>query len=85
MQPIPVVLMPLAEYQHSGNVTLYLVMDKRVYTFPDSFKDSAEAYLSHREKTGITKKSNKVFSLYLERIFYVFEKEEHIFSGCPVS
>ena len=23
----------LAEYQHSGNVTLYLVMDKRVYTF----------------------------------------------------
>ena len=55
----------LAEYQHSGNVTLYLVMDKRIYTFPDSFKDSAEAYLSHREKTGITKKSNKVFSLYL--------------------
>ena len=55
----------LAEYQHSGNVTLYLVMDKRAYTFPDSFKDSAECYLSHREKTGISKKSNKVFSLYL--------------------
>ena len=33
----------LAEYQHSGNVTLYLVMDKRAYTFPDSFKDSAES------------------------------------------
>ena len=69
----------LAEYQHSGNVTLYLVMDKRVYTFPDSFKDSAEAYLSHREKTGITKKSNKVFSLYLER-FFMFLKKKNISS-----
>ena len=66
----------LAEYQHSGNVTLYLVMDKRVYTFPDGFKDSAEAYLSHREKTGIIKKSNKVFSLYLER-FFMFLKKKH--------
>ena len=69
----------LAEYQHSGNVTLYLVMDKRVYTFPDSFKDSAEAYLSHREKTGIIKKSNKVFSLYLER-FFMFLKKKNISS-----
>lgn len=69
----------LAEYQHSGNVTLYLVMDKRAYTFPDSFKDSAESYLSHREKTGIIKKSNKVFSLYLER-FFAFLKKENISS-----
>lgn len=75
----------LAEYQHSGNVTLYLVMDKRAYTFPDSFKDSAESYLSHREKTGIIKKSNKVFSLYLERFFAFLKKGEHIFSGCTVS
>lgn len=69
----------LAEYQHSGNVTLYLVMDKRVYTFPDSFKDSAESYLSHREKTGISQKSNKVFRLYLER-FFMFLKKKNISS-----
>ncbi|WP_235931060.1 hypothetical protein [Eisenbergiella porci] len=61
------------------HVTLYLVMDKRAYTFPDSFKDSAESYLSHREKTGIIKKSNKVFSLYLER-FFAFLKKENISS-----
>lgn len=54
-------------------------MDKRAYTFPDSFKDSAESYLSHREKTGIIKKSNKVFSLYLER-FFAFLKKENISS-----
>ena len=69
----------LAEYQRSGNVTLYLVMDKRAYTFPDGFKDSAEAYLSHREKIGIIKKSNKVFSLYLER-FFAFLKKKNISS-----
>ena len=69
----------LAEYQRSGNVTLYLVMDKRAYTFPDGFKDSAEAYLSHREKIGIIKKSNKVFSLYLER-FFAFLKKRNISS-----
>ena len=27
----------LAEYQCSGNVTLYLVMDKRAYTFPEGW------------------------------------------------
>lgn len=69
----------LAEYQRSGNVTLYLIMDKRAYTFPDGFKDSAEAYLSHREKIGIIKKSNKVFSLYLER-FFAFLKKKNISS-----
>ena len=59
----------LAEFQRSGNVILYLVMDKRSYTFPDGFKDSAEAYIFHREKIGIIKKSNKIFNLYLERFF----------------
>lgn len=29
----------LAEYQRSGNVSLYLVMDKRAYSFPEGFKD----------------------------------------------
>lgn len=69
----------LAEYQRSGNVTLYLVMDKRAYTFPEEFKDSAEAYISHREKIGIIEKSNKIFSLYLER-FFVFLKKRNISS-----
>lgn len=59
----------MSEYQLSGNVNLYLAMDKRSYTFPDEFKASAEAYLSHRKKTGIIDKSNQVFSLYLERFF----------------
>ena len=69
----------LAEYQRSGNVTLYLVMDKRAYTFPEGFKDSAEAYIFHRQKIGITEKSNKIFSLYLER-FFVFLKKRDISS-----
>ena len=69
----------LAEYQRSGNVTLYLVMDKRTYIFPEGFKDSAEAYISYREKIGIIKKSNKIFSLYLER-FFAFLKKRNISS-----
>ncbi len=67
----------LAEYQHSGNVTLYLVMDKRAYIFPEGFKDSAEVYISHREKIGIIEKSNKIFSLYRER-FFVFLKKRNL-------
>lgn len=59
----------LSEYQRLGNVNLYLSMDKRTYTFPDGFKQSAQAYLSYRKKTGIIEKSNQVFSLYLERFF----------------
>ena len=69
----------LAEYQRSGKVTLYLAMDKRAYTFPEGFKVSAEAYISHREKIGIVKKSNKTFRLYLER-FFVFLKSKNISS-----
>lgn len=53
----------LAEYQRSGGVTLYFVMDERTYTFPEGFRNSAEEYISHREKIGIIKKSNKVCSL----------------------
>lgn len=59
----------MSEYQLSRTVNLYLAMDKRTYTFPDEFKSSAETYLSYRRKTGITIKSNQVFSLYLERFF----------------
>ena len=59
----------LSEYQRLGNVNLYLSMDKRTYTFPDGFKQSAQSYLSYRKKTGIIEKSNQVFSLYLERFF----------------
>ena len=35
----------------------------------EGFGYSAEAYISHREDIGIIKKSNKIFSLYLERFF----------------
>lgn len=59
----------MSEYQLSGNVYLYLAMDKRSYTFPDGFKESAQSYLSYRSKTGITDKTNRTFSLYLERFF----------------
>ncbi len=69
----------LAEYQRSGDVTLYLVMDERAYTFPDGFHNSAEEYISHREKIGIIKKSNKVCSLYLERFFCFFNQEKPLF------
>lgn len=69
----------LAEYQRSESVTLYLAMDKRTYSFPDGFRESAKAYLSYREHIGIIKKSNKVFSLYLER-FFVFLKQKNISS-----
>ena len=54
-------------------------MDKRAYIFPEEFKDSAEAYISYREKIGIIKKSNKIFSLYLER-FFAFLKKRNISS-----
>ena len=69
----------LAEYQRSGNVVLYLAMDKRAYTFPEVFRYSAEAYISHREDIGIIKKSNKIFSLYLER-FFAFLSRKNIAS-----
>ena len=69
----------LAEYQRSGNVVLYLAMDKRAYTFPEGFRYSAEAYISHREDIGIIKKSNKIFSLYLER-FFAFLSRKNITS-----
>lgn len=69
----------LAEYQRSGSVTLYLVMDERTYTFPEGFRNSAEEYISYREKSGIIKKSNKVCSLYLER-FFTFLTKKNIFS-----
>ncbi|VDN47948.1 Phage integrase family protein (fragment) [Petrocella atlantisensis] len=59
----------MSEYQLSGNVYLYLAMDKRTYSFPDGYKESAEAYLSYRSKTGIKDKTNRTFSLYLERFF----------------
>ena len=65
----------LSEYQRLGNVNLYLSMDKRTYTFPDGFKQSAQAYLSYRKKTGIIEKSNRVFSLYLERFLHFSSKE----------
>lgn len=66
----------LAEYQRTGEVTLYLAMDQRTYTFPEGFQDSAEAYISHREKIGIIKKSNKVCRLYLERFFAFLTKKD---------
>jgi integrase len=69
----------LVEYQRSGNVTLYLAMDKRAYTFPEGFRHSAEAYISYREDIGIIKKSNKIFSLYLER-FFAFLSRKNIAS-----
>ncbi|NBJ94736.1 hypothetical protein D5281_19685 [bacterium 1xD42-62] len=69
----------LAEYQSSGNVVLYFAMDKRAYTFPEGFRYSAEAYISHREDIGIIKKSNKIFSLYLER-FFTFLSRKNIAS-----
>lgn len=69
----------LAEYQRSGNVVLYLAMDKRAYTFPEGFRHSAEAYISYREDIGIIKKSNKIFSLYLER-FFAFLSRKNIAS-----
>lgn len=69
----------LAEYQRSGDVTLYLVMDKRTYTFPEGFRESAQAYISQRERTGIVKKSNQVSRLYLER-FFAFLSRENISS-----
>lgn len=69
----------LAEYQRSCGVTLYLVMDERTYTFPEGFRNSAEGYISHREKVGIITKSNKVCSLYLER-FFTFLTWKNIFS-----
>lgn len=59
----------LSEYQRSGNVNLYLSMDKRAYVFPEGFKQSAQAYLSYRKEMGIIEKSNQIFSLYLERFF----------------
>ena len=59
----------LSEYQRSGNVNLYLSMDKRAYIFPEGFKQSAQAYLSYRKEMGIIEKSNQIFSLYLERFF----------------
>lgn len=65
----------LAEYQLAGTITLYLAMDGRTYTFPEEFRNSAEAYISHREKIGIIPKSNKVFSLYLERFFAFLTKK----------
>ena len=74
----------LAEYQRSGSITLYLVMDERAYTFPDGFRNSAEEYISHREKIGIIKKSNKVCSLYLER-FFAFLTKKNIFSLAALS
>lgn len=64
----------LAEYQHSGAVTLYLAMNKRTYVFPVGFKSSADAYLFERKRIGIIKKSNQIFSLYLERFFLFLEK-----------
>lgn len=54
-------------------------MDKRAYTFPDGFRNSAEKYISHREKVRIIKKSNKICSLYLER-FFTFLTKKNIFS-----
>jgi len=59
----------MSEYQLSGNVYLYLAMDKRTYTFPNGFKKSADAYLAYRTKIGITDKTNRTFRLYLERFF----------------
>lgn len=64
----------LSEYQHSGTIILYLAMNKRTYVFPIGFKSSAEAYLFERERIGIIKKSNQIFSLYLERFFLFLEK-----------
>lgn len=69
----------LAEYQLTGTITLYLAMDERTYTFPEGFRNSAEAYISHQEKIGIIEKSNKIFSLYLER-FFAFLTKKNIFS-----
>lgn len=66
----------LAEYQRTGEVTLYLSMDSKTYTFPEGFQDSAEAFISHREKIGIIKKSNKVCRLYLERFFAFLTKKD---------
>ncbi len=59
----------LSEYQLFGTVSLYLATDKRTYSFPDGFRSSAEAYLSYRKKIGISNKSNRISSLYLERFF----------------
>lgn len=61
----------LAEYQRSGNVTLYLAMDKRAYSFPEGFKYSGEAYISYRENIGIIKKRIK-FSAYTWNVFSLF-------------
>lgn len=54
----------LAEYQHSGNVTLYLAMDKRTYIFPDSFKDSANSTSSIERKQESLKNQIR-FSVYI--------------------
>lgn len=75
----------LAEYQRSGNVTLYLVMDKRAYTFPEEFKDSAEAYISHREKSESLK--NRIrFSVYIRNVFLSFLRSEIflLWIHCPL-
>lgn len=61
----------LAEYQHSGNVTLYLAMDKRAYTFPDSFKDSAES-TSPIERKQESLKNQIRFSVYIWKDFLHF-------------
>lgn len=61
----------LAEYQRSGNVTLYLAMDKRAYTFPEGFRHSAEAYISYREDIGIIKNQIR-FSAYIWNAFLRF-------------
>lgn len=59
----------ISEYHTTGHVDLYLAMKQREYHFPDSFKNSANAYIAYRRQIGIIPRSNQALMLYLERFF----------------
>lgn len=65
----------LSEYQRLGNVNLYLSMDKRTYTFPDGFKQSAQAYLSYRKKQVLLRNPIR-YSACILSVFLHFSSRE---------
>lgn len=74
----------MAEFQLTGTVDMYLVSTRKKYYFPESFKESADAYLLYREHIGISAKSIQISRLYLSR-FFAFLNTQNILSPDAVT
>ena len=66
----------ISEYQMTGTVDMYLTPARKEYIFPEPFKESAESYITYREKIGIIAKSIQISKLYLSRFFIFLEAKD---------